>query len=334
MAKIAQSILSGLISLAIIFTLSHPLPSLGSLVCDQPIFDFGTVQTGEQITHIFKLRNAGDATILITDIDSPCGCMESSKPENAIAPGEEVEFPVVLDLQGRSGAQNRRMFLRANHELQPSVVLTMRGHAAEGLRVQPAVLVLHKGQAGELWQGKVTVSSPDKQPFEILAIQANNPAWNFEQDPLPNTEGNQIRVHRQDAPPPGQERSVVKIRTNHPMFPEAEFQILTVSPAGLIFTPEKLEFPEQMGAEETASILIRDPDGGDLEILHVELPQDGMSWEVVASANGLIQLEVAGVHPVDSLNKQKLKIHFASAGELTIEIPFVIRANTKGGEAE
>ncbi len=37
-----------------------------NIVCDQPVYDFGTVAQGQEVKHVFKIRNTGKGVLKIT----------------------------------------------------------------------------------------------------------------------------------------------------------------------------------------------------------------------------------------------------------------------------
>jgi hypothetical protein len=76
------------------------------LACDQPAFQFGTVDAATGIvTHAFVLRNPGVQTLILDEVAAPCGCIALKLQTNLLASGESTRLPVTLDLRQRSGAQ-------------------------------------------------------------------------------------------------------------------------------------------------------------------------------------------------------------------------------------
>lgn len=324
---------SGILLLSQVFVLTAS--ARGGIICEDPVFDFGTVQSGESISHVFVLRNTGDKAVTITDIDAPCDCTRAVVANPLLPAGASTELEAFLDLQGRIGTQNRRIYVRVDNELEPSLTLALRGHASEGLRISPAILVLRANQAQNegAWQGVVSVEAPDGAPISITATDPGSVDWEI--SPRPGVETAQpkleLLVRRLSAPPPGQEKTIMRIHTNHPDYANAEFQVITIADAGLVFAPSSIELTEAMGTQEKRSILIRDPAGGDLDVLHVELPQGGMSWEIgsggsaTGAAPGFLRVDIDGIHPVETLDGEVLRIHLTGPGNRTVEVPFKVR---------
>lgn len=65
-------------------------------------FDFGTIEKGTRVEHLFKFKNTGDAPLTIVDAKSSCGCTVPTWTKGAIAPGEGGEMLVKFDGSGQN----------------------------------------------------------------------------------------------------------------------------------------------------------------------------------------------------------------------------------------
>ncbi len=67
--------------------------------------DFGTIQEGEEIMLPFRIKNTGDAPLIIYNVEPGCGCTVSKYPHKPINPGEEAEIKLIFSSTGYSGYQ-------------------------------------------------------------------------------------------------------------------------------------------------------------------------------------------------------------------------------------
>ena len=81
---------------------------------DSEFHNFGDIQEGEQVEHIFTFTNSGDAPLIISNAQGSCGCTVPNWPRNPIAPGETGEIKVTFNSAGRKGKQDKRVTLNAN----------------------------------------------------------------------------------------------------------------------------------------------------------------------------------------------------------------------------
>ena len=76
--------------------------------------DFGNIEEGLTVEHIFKFTNSGDAPLIISNAQGSCGCTVPQYSRNPIAPGETGEIKVSFNSAGRAGKQDKRVTLSAN----------------------------------------------------------------------------------------------------------------------------------------------------------------------------------------------------------------------------
>lgn len=89
--------------------------------------DFGTVQEGEKVRHVYKFTNTGNEPLIISNARGSCGCTVPDWPQDPIAPGAESEIIVQFDSKGKPGRQTKTVTITANTE--PSTTkLTITGN--------------------------------------------------------------------------------------------------------------------------------------------------------------------------------------------------------------
>lgn len=69
---------------------------------DQIEHDFGTIDAGTNVEHVFTFKNTGKAPLVIVDAKSSCGCTVPSFPKEAVAPGETGELLVKFNGSGKN----------------------------------------------------------------------------------------------------------------------------------------------------------------------------------------------------------------------------------------
>lgn len=65
-------------------------------------FDFGTINKGTHVEHVFKFKNTGDAPLMIVNAKSSCGCTVPEWTKEPVAPGEEGQLLVKFDGSGQN----------------------------------------------------------------------------------------------------------------------------------------------------------------------------------------------------------------------------------------
>ena len=77
-------------------------------------FDFGDIYQGDKVEHIFKFENTGNEALIITNVQTTCGCTAPNWPRAPVAPGQEAEIKVVFNSAGKMGIQNKEITIVSN----------------------------------------------------------------------------------------------------------------------------------------------------------------------------------------------------------------------------
>ncbi|MDI1255990.1 MAG: DUF1573 domain-containing protein [Flavobacterium sp.] len=85
-------------------------------------FNFGTINEGEKVTHIFTFKNEGTADLLITDAKGSCGCTVPEYPKEAIKPGEESSIKVSFNSAHKHGKQQKTVTLVTNSKKKVEIL--------------------------------------------------------------------------------------------------------------------------------------------------------------------------------------------------------------------
>lgn len=85
-----------------------------NLVFSENEFDFGTLEEGEKVEHVFKFENTSNNPLTISNARGSCGCTVPEWPREPIAPGESGEIKVKFDSKGKKGKQSKTVTITAN----------------------------------------------------------------------------------------------------------------------------------------------------------------------------------------------------------------------------
>ncbi|OOG69307.1 DUF1573 domain-containing protein [Algoriphagus sp. A40] len=100
--------------------------SLGEFQFPEMEYDFGTINEGQVIEHIFNFTNNGQSPLVISNITASCGCTSPEWTKTPVNPGEKGFVKVVFNSTAKSGAQAPTVTIQAN--TNPTVTrLRMKG---------------------------------------------------------------------------------------------------------------------------------------------------------------------------------------------------------------
>jgi hypothetical protein len=89
---------------------------VAKFVFSEEIHNFGSLNAGEIVSFTFNFRNEGTKMLIITGVDSGCGCTEVKIPNKRIAPGESGQIEVIYNSAGEVGKQLKIITLFSNAE--------------------------------------------------------------------------------------------------------------------------------------------------------------------------------------------------------------------------
>ena len=78
-------------------------------------FDFGTINQGTAVEHVFKFTNTGEAPLVIVNAKSSCGCTVPTYPKTPVAPGDSAEMLVKFNGSGKNQV-SKTVTITANTE--------------------------------------------------------------------------------------------------------------------------------------------------------------------------------------------------------------------------
>ena len=77
-------------------------------------FNFGDIHQGDKVEHIFAFENTGNEPLIITNVQTTCGCTAPNWPRDPIAPGQASEIKVVFNSTGKMGRQHKVITVISN----------------------------------------------------------------------------------------------------------------------------------------------------------------------------------------------------------------------------
>ena len=90
-------------------------------------FNFGTITEGAVVKHVFKFKNVGSVPLVISDIQTSCGCTVPDWQRAPIQVGASSEVKVQFNSEGKHGVQEKAVQVIAN-TLPNETVLMVSGN--------------------------------------------------------------------------------------------------------------------------------------------------------------------------------------------------------------
>jgi len=76
--------------------------------------DFGTINEGQKVVHVYKIKNTGEAPLVIQSAQPSCGCTVPEWTKDPIPVGGSGFVKAEFDSNGKPGIQNKTITVTAN----------------------------------------------------------------------------------------------------------------------------------------------------------------------------------------------------------------------------
>lgn len=146
-----------------------------AIFCNEPIFDFGEVQEGEIVNHVFVIKNTGNDVLKIASARGSCGCTATLVSQNEIPPGGEGQVQVRLSTLGRVGLLEKTVTVTSNDPKQPSLILKMKGKVERYLSFDPEFLNLQKVLKGKKVSATARLTGKLAQDAKLSNLVPSDP---------------------------------------------------------------------------------------------------------------------------------------------------------------
>lgn len=150
-------------------------------------FDATRIETGDMAeetaprTYTYRWRNAGDRPLVITRIETTCGCAKAGYDKHPVRAGERGEVKVTYHPKGHPGDFRRKIFVYTQlSDKQPTAILELTGHVTAA--VLPTHDYAHAMGALLLKQRTVRLTGTQIQTERIECLNAGKEALKLTAD--------------------------------------------------------------------------------------------------------------------------------------------------------
>lgn len=84
------------------------------IILHEPEYNFGDIQQGEIVEHVFTIENIGTQPLFISDVTSTCGCVMIESPRKPVTKGKTATIIVRFDSSEKIGPQNKVITIESN----------------------------------------------------------------------------------------------------------------------------------------------------------------------------------------------------------------------------
>ncbi|MCB1184075.1 DUF1573 domain-containing protein [bacterium] len=237
--------------LALALVVLAPLGASAQVIEVSPMsFDFGPMDQQQTRTTTVTVTNKGAGTLQIEDVHADCGCTVPTLDTRSLGPGESTLITIEFSSKKFNGHVVKAVNISSNDPLNPQVTVMITAEVFAPMVIDPVSqrIGFTQSLSGEVMTRRAVFTKQTEGPLEISA--AGTRKGLFEVKVINNLDGNPRTAALEVTLPadiePGQHRDNIRVETNVPEMPTADFEIqcwvqqeLTASPARVTYRFKK-----------------------------------------------------------------------------------------------
>ncbi len=244
---------------------------------DTPVFDFGQVEQGEQVTHDFRFTNRGNRDLRVQSVKTSCGCTAAVIAADTIQPGMAGTIQATFDTKRFAGHKAKNIRVHTNDPLSPVTTLTLQGEIATEFQVQPAQVYLGRLQRGVPTDHTVSVLFDANKSLEITDISNTHPALSIraEAAQVKGKKGKTLQLRVSKTAPRGPLKDTITVTTTSPKKPTLSIPVVGHIEGDVIALPAQVSFGViRQRVRETRTVRIKNRSAQPLSIGQVHSSLD------------------------------------------------------------
>ena len=288
----------------------------------ESVFDFGKVEQGAQVNHLFRFTNQGGKDLRIESVKTSCGCTAAVISSEVIAPGQEGTISATFDTSRFSGEKAKSISVYSNDPAQPVTTLTLQGEVTVEVEVDPTQLYLGRVRRGEETIRSVDVLYDASKLITITKIENSSPVLTVQAQDLEKDgrKGKKLIVTLKKDAPLGRLNDEIKVTTTSAKRPSLEIPVFGSIEGDLVVAPPQVSFGVvRLGEGKTQEVSIKSRASKPIHIIDVKSSnaditpalttiKDGEEYKLTLSAKSdgkagriLGEIQVVTDHPQEKI---------------------------------
>ena len=152
-------------------------PGRPHLVIEAPIYDFGKVAPDAQVSHRFKLRNAGDASLTIGKLSPSCGCTSTMVGKETLAPGDDTELEVTFNTTGLKGMARKSVQVASDDPAAPLQTLSFQAEVLPDITTSTDQVWFGDLAPKDCRKASVKLESTNNRPIILDDVVLSKAPW-------------------------------------------------------------------------------------------------------------------------------------------------------------
>lgn len=301
------------------------------LVCAEPGYDFGTVDSSVTVEHTYVLKNEGDLTLEISNVKPSCGCTVANITERSVPPGGETKVTARLALQGRSGQQHKSITVESNDPKQPQFILSLQGNVGSVVDVRPPSVIFGEVGPNSVVTQFVDIAASGPANFKLTNVESMSPNFAVQASTLEEGRLYRVTITTQGTLPSGALYGNVRVTTDLPARQTIDIPVSTMVVGALIVAPQEIVLAQQ-DQPVTRYIVIRPGMIKQFQIEKVEAPDERITSQVFPFGENGFRIQIDNIVASAELSGKSVHVKTTAEGMADVAIPLRVVAAPPQGQ--
>lgn len=193
-------------------------------------YDFGAVNEGEVVRHVFFIKNVGKDTLILARVHSSCGCTAALASNDEVAPGDSAEIRTTFRSKGYSGKVLKKVFVDTNDPSHYRITFEITGEVipkpAPEAALSKTIMEVGTLQVGKVETLHVYLKNVGQKDLTVDGVETTGLDVLPPFFPEPINPGDSISLNLQlNANKPGKLSSLVTVITNGHRHPRVYLRV-------------------------------------------------------------------------------------------------------------
>jgi hypothetical protein len=292
------------------------------------VHDFGTVEQGEKVSHLFRFTNQGGKDLRIESLKTSCGCTAAIISDKVILSGGEGTISATFDTSRFIGEKKKTVSVHTNDPNQAVTTLTLQGEIRVEVAAQPPQLYVGRLQRGKQVSRTVEVVYDAGSGITITKVENSHPSISIQTEALElekdGKQGKKLLVTVAKDAPLGRLNDQITVTTTSQKRPSIIIPVFGSLEGDLLVQPPQVTFGVvQPGESKTRQVNIKNQAKNSVKITEVKSTAQGVEAEVTTVTPGAeynVSLKISGDAAPGRINGE-IKVFTDHPEESVLSIP-------------
>ena len=270
-------------------TVSQPAVNPPRITFTEVLYDFGKVEQGDQVNHLFRFTNQGDRDLRIESVKTSCGCTAAVISPEVIAPGTEGTISATFDTTKFFGEKVKEVTVHSNDPAQPVTTLTLQGEILVEVAVEPAQLYLGKLRRGAGATQTVELLYDANKEITITNVATDSPLVSVQTEDLTKNgkKGKKLLVTLKKDAPLGRVSTEITVTTTSQKRPSLSIPVFGQIEGDLVVVPSQVSFGVvRKGDKKEYDLSIKSRSSNPVHLVRTQSSTPNVNAEIASVKDG------------------------------------------------